>query len=62
LAVLWPSPTLAQTCGDRSQDFEARFALCDLAYESAETEDAAATALAMKGEAQLMLGQHDLAA
>jgi tetratricopeptide (TPR) repeat protein len=63
LATLAPAaPALAQSCEDRSQDFEARIALCDQAFEAAETEDAAASALAMKGEAQRMLGQYDAAA
>jgi tetratricopeptide (TPR) repeat protein len=63
LAALLPStPALAQTCDDRSQDFEARIALCDQAFEAAETSDAAAQALSLKGEAQRMLGQFDEAA
>jgi tetratricopeptide (TPR) repeat protein len=62
LAALAPAPASAQTCEDRSQDFEARIALCDQAFEAAGTEDAAASALAMKGEAQRMLGQYDVAA
>lgn len=63
LAVLAPAcPALAQTCDDRSQDFEARIALCDQAFGAAESSDDAAMALAMKGEAQRMLGQLDAAA
>jgi tetratricopeptide (TPR) repeat protein len=63
LAILAAStPALAQSCEDRSQDFEARITLCDEAFVAAETEDAAATALVFKGEAQRMLGQYDAAA
>jgi tetratricopeptide (TPR) repeat protein len=63
LAALAPSsPVLAQTCDDRSQDFEARIALCEQAFDMAETSDAAAQALSLKGEAQRMLGQFDAAA
>ena len=63
LAALIPAtPALAQSCEDRDQDFETRIALCDQAFEAAETEDAAASALSMKGEAQRMLGQYDEAA
>lgn len=63
LAVLAPAlPALAQSCEDRSQDFEARIALCDQAFATAQTADDAAFFLAMKGEAQRMLGQFDAAA
>jgi tetratricopeptide (TPR) repeat protein len=66
LAVLIPTaaPTTvqAETCDDRSQDFEARIVLCDQAFEAAETPEAAAQALSMKGEAQRMLGRFDEAA
>lgn len=61
LAVL-ASPGLAQTCDDRSPDFAARIALCDAAFAAANTADAAAMALSMKGEAQRMMGQFDAAA
>jgi tetratricopeptide (TPR) repeat protein len=63
LAMLTPPMSaLAETCEDRGQDFEARIALCDQAYVDATTDDAAAYALSMKGEAQRMLGQFDAAA
>jgi len=63
LAALIPAaPVLAESCDDRSQDFEARIALCDQAFEAADTPDAAAQALSLKGEAQRLLGQFDAAA
>lgn len=63
LAVLFPAaPALAQTCADRSNDFAARIALCDQAFAEAQTNDDAAFALAMKGEAQRMLGDLPAAA
>jgi len=61
LATLIPGSALAQTCEDRSSDYEARIALCDQAFEAADSADSAAYALAMKGEAQRMLGQYDAA-
>ncbi|MGL4236282.1 tetratricopeptide repeat protein [Tabrizicola sp.] len=62
LAALIPAPALAQSCEDRSQDFEARILLCDQAFAVAESSDAAAYALSMKGEAERMLGRLDAAA
>jgi tetratricopeptide (TPR) repeat protein len=63
LAALIPATqTLAETCDDRSQDFEARILLCDQAFEASDTPETAAQALSMKGEAQRMLGQFDAAA
>lgn len=62
LAALIPAAAQAQTCDDRGQDYEARIALCDQAFEAAETPEAAAQALSLKGEAQRMLGQLDEAA
>jgi tetratricopeptide (TPR) repeat protein len=63
LAAFAPAgPVLAQTCEDRIQDYETRIALCDQAFSAAATDDAAALALAMKGEAQRMLGQLDASA
>jgi tetratricopeptide (TPR) repeat protein len=61
LATLLPTPVLAQTCEDRSQDFEARIALCEQAYQASATDDDAAYALAMKGEAERMLQRFDAA-
>ena len=62
LAALIPAVSQAQTCDDRSQDFETRIALCDQAFEAADSKDAAAHALSLKGEAQRMLGRFDEAA
>ncbi len=63
LAVLIPATAAqAETCDDRSQDFEARIALCDQAFQAAATPEDAAQALSLKGEAQRMLGQFDEAA
>jgi tetratricopeptide (TPR) repeat protein len=62
LFALLPSSALAQSCEDRTPDFEARIALCDQAFEAAPNNDDAAYALAMKGEAQRMLGRYDEAA
>ncbi|MFM7446476.1 MAG: tetratricopeptide repeat protein [Tabrizicola sp.] len=60
LATLAPAlPAAAQTCEDRSADYETQVTLCDQAYQAASTADAAAIALAMKGEAQRMQGQLD---
>ena len=60
-ALLPGRPAMAQTCDDRSPDFPARIALCDQAFAEAETSDAAAQALAMKGEAQRLMGDYDAA-
>jgi tetratricopeptide (TPR) repeat protein len=63
LATLAPAfPALSQTCEDRSGDYSARIALCDQAFEAATDNQAAAMALAFKGEAQRMLGQLEDAA
>lgn len=63
LATLSPAlPASAQTCDDRTADFETQITLCDQAYQAADTADGAAMALAMKGEAQRMLGRLDEAA
>lgn len=63
LAVVAPAfPAFSQACEDRSLDYAARILLCDQAFAVAETDDAAATALSMKGEAQRMLGDLDTAA
>ena len=60
LATLAPAfPAAAQTCDDRTADFETQITLCDQAYQAADTPDGAAMALAMKGEAQRMLGRFD---
>jgi tetratricopeptide (TPR) repeat protein len=60
LATLAPAlPASAQTCDDRTADFETQITLCDQAYAVAETSDSAAMALALKGEAQRMLGRLD---
>ncbi|MCU0902747.1 MAG: tetratricopeptide repeat protein [Tabrizicola sp.] len=56
------APALAQTCDDRTADFETQITLCDQAFSSAPSQDAAAMALAQKGEAQRMLGRLDEAA
>jgi tetratricopeptide (TPR) repeat protein len=63
LAAIVPAlPTFAESCAERSQDFEARIALCDQAFAMAESSEAAAEALSLKGEAQRMLGRLDEAA
>ncbi len=62
LALFLPAPALAQSCEDRSPDYEARIALCDQAFASAMTPEEAAYALAMKGEAERMLQRYDAAA
>ncbi|MCU0827260.1 MAG: tetratricopeptide repeat protein [Tabrizicola sp.] len=62
LATMLPAPALAQSCEDRSADFEARILLCDQAFAAAGTNDDAAYALAMKGEAQRLLQRYDEAA
>ncbi len=57
LATILPAlPALSQTCEDRGNDYAARIALCDQAFDAADTNDDAAYALAFKGEAQRMLG------
>ena len=63
LPLLAPAlPAWAQTCADRSDDYAARIALCDQAFNAAETAEDAAFALSLKGEAERMLGQLDAAA
>lgn len=63
LAIFLPGlPALSQSCDDRSPDHAARIALCDQAFADAETSDAAAQALAMKGEALRLMGDYDAAA
>lgn len=62
LAALCPLTANAETCDDRSQDFEARIALCDQAFDAADSPESAAQALSLKGEAQRMLGKYDDAA
>lgn len=60
LATLLPAfPALSQTCEDRGQDYEARITLCDQAFAMAETDNAAAMALAFKAEALRLLGRQD---
>lgn len=60
--VAFASPALAETCEDRGDDFVRRIELCDQSFELAPDADAAALALAMKGEAQRMLGDYEGAA
>jgi tetratricopeptide (TPR) repeat protein len=55
-ALLPAAPVAAQSCEDRGNDYAARIAACDQAFAAATDNDAAAFALAMKGEAQRMLG------
>lgn len=60
LAALAPAvPAWAQTCNDRTADFETQVDLCDQAFEAAATSEDAAVALAYKGEAQRALGRLD---
>jgi tetratricopeptide (TPR) repeat protein len=56
------APLAAQTCADRGLDYAQRVALCDEALAAAQTPEDAAYALAMKGEAQRMLGDYVAAA
>lgn len=63
LAVLLPAiPALSQTCADRSGDCTARITLCDQAFDASGNPGDAAFALAMKGEAQRLLGDNEAAA
>lgn len=63
IALLLPAlPALSESCEDRGLDYVARIALCDEAFAIAETDDAAAYALSLKGEAERMLGELDAAA
>lgn len=52
------APALAETCEDRGSDYALRIELCDKSFEAAQDPEAAALALAMKGEAQRMLGDY----
>ncbi len=61
-AILAAGQATSQTCEDRSTDYVARITLCDQAFVAADTNDAAALALAFKGEAQRMLGDFSGAA
>lgn len=62
-AALASAPSAqAQTCEDRTADYETQITLCDQAFGAAGSQDVAALALAMKGEAQRMLGRFDEAA
>lgn len=56
------APVRAETCEDRGDDYARRIELCDQSYDMAVDADAASLALAMKGEAQRMLGDYDGAA
>lgn len=62
LAIFAALPALSQTCADRSSDYAARITLCDQAFEASTSDEDAAYALALKGEAQRMLGDLDGAA
>ncbi len=63
LAVLLPAiPAWSQTCADRSGNYTARISLCDQALDASDNPGDAAFALAMKGEAQRMLGDYEAAA
>lgn len=61
-ALVAAAPALSQTCEDRTADFETQITLCDQAFQAADSQESAAMALAMKGEAQRMLGRLDEAA
>jgi tetratricopeptide (TPR) repeat protein len=61
-AIFHAVPGWSQTCGDRDPDYAKRVVLCDQAFASATSADEAAFALAMKGEAQRMLGDYAAAA
>jgi tetratricopeptide (TPR) repeat protein len=58
LSTALATPALAETCEDRGDDYARRIELCDQSFEMAADADAAALALAMKGEAQRMLGDY----
>lgn len=62
LAALIPAVAEAETCNDRGPDYEARIALCDEAFQAAQTAGDAAQALSLKGEAERLLGRYDAAA
>lgn len=57
-STFFSTPALAETCEDRGSDYALRITLCDQAFEAAQDPEAAAFALAMKGEAQRMLGDY----
>jgi tetratricopeptide (TPR) repeat protein len=61
-ALFLALPAQSQTCADRSDDYAARITLCDQAFAVADTDAAAADALALKGEAQRLAGDLDGAA
>ncbi|MFN5996048.1 MAG: tetratricopeptide repeat protein [Paracoccaceae bacterium] len=62
-AALVSAPSaLAQTCEDRTAEYETQITLCDQSFGAAGSQEVAALALAMKGEAQRMLGRYDEAA
>lgn len=62
LALCSPTAALAQTCEERSSDYATRIALCDAAFAAAPDAETAAVALALKGEAQRLLGDLPAAA
>jgi tetratricopeptide (TPR) repeat protein len=61
-ALASANAAFAQTCEDRTADFETQIILCDQAFGTAGSQENAALALALKGEAQRMLGRYDEAA
>ena len=61
-ANLPATSALAQSCQDRTADFETQITLCDQSFSAADGQETAALALALKGEAQRMLGRFDEAA
>jgi len=60
--LLFALPAQAETCADRSPDYATRIMLCDQAFAAAASDDAAADALALKGEAQRLSGDLEGAA
>ena len=58
LSTTLAAPAFAESCEDRGVDYARRIELCDQSFEMAADADAAALALAMKGEAQRMLGDY----
>lgn len=62
LAGLCGQPIWAQSCEDRSADYERRIAQCATEAETASDPITAAIALGYKGEAERMLGRLDEAA
>ena len=61
LATFCAAPAFSQACEDRRSDYAARITLCDQAFAASEDNAAAAYALALKGEAQRMLGDYTAA-